>query len=153
MFQSAKAFSAAPRVPVIVQRQNNLSSKQPAWGNISFSFFLSKQEAVSQSHAGGFLEIEGWEDLCRGRQRVGLRSMLKSLLSLEFSCHVRCCMSLWPSGQIRKSATGPNHHLHHDMDFVEPEWRQAFNNVLMIFRQLEFCYWLFDYITFHLCRK
>lgn len=60
MFQSAKAFSAAaPGVPVIVPRQNTLSSRQPAWGNISFSFFLSKQETVSQSHAGGFLEREG----------------------------------------------------------------------------------------------
>lgn len=138
MFQSAKAFSAAPEVPVIVQRQNSLSSKQPAWGNIPFSFFLSKQETVSQSHAGGFLEIEGWEDLCRGRQRVGLRSTLKSLLSLEFSCYVQCCMLLWPSGQIRKSATGQNHHLHDDMDFVEPKWRQALNNVLMTFRHLQF---------------
>lgn len=67
MFQNAEAFSTAPWVPVIVQRQNTLFSKQLVWGNISFSFFLSKQETVSQSHAGGFLEIEGWEDLCWGR--------------------------------------------------------------------------------------
>lgn len=67
MFQSAKAFSAALWVPVIVQRQNTLSGKQPHWGNISF-FFLSKQETGSQSHACTFLQIETWKDLCRGRE-------------------------------------------------------------------------------------
>lgn len=134
MFQRAKAFSAAPWVPVIVQRQNTLSSKQPHWGNISF-FFLSKQETVSQSHAGGILEIESWRDLCRegGTEVPGeantcsfLENAARAFLylkllredfkgfSLEFPWYVQCGMLVCPSCQIRRSVAGCNHNLHDD---------------------------------------
>lgn len=133
MFQRAKAFSAAPWVPAIVQRQNTLSSERPHWGNISF-FFLSKQEAVSQSHAGGILEMESWRDLCRegGTEVHGdvntcsfsenvtraflylklLREDFK-WVSLEFPWYVQCMLA-GPSCQIRRSVTGCNHNLHDD---------------------------------------
>lgn len=173
MFQRAKAFSAAPWVPVIVQRQNTLSSKQPHWGNISF-FFLSKQETVSQSHAGGILETESWRDLSRegGTEVHGevntcsfsenatraflylklLREDFKGF-PLEFPWHVQRCMLVWPSCQIRRSVTGCNHNLHDDMALYRARMKAGIlhcsdNNSEIIHFQC-----VFDDITFDLCRK
>lgn len=173
MFQRAKAFSAAPWVPAIVQRQNTLSSKQPHWGNISF-FFLSKQETVSQSHAGGILEIESWRDLCSegGTEVHGgvntcsfsenatraflylklLREDLKGF-SLECPWCVQCCVLVWPACQIRRRRIRAATTICMIIWlFIEPEWRQAFYTALMIFQIIHFqCF--FDDIAFDLCRK
>lgn len=44
-------------------------------------------------------------------------------------------MLIWSSGQIR-TATGHNHHLHDDMDFIEPERKKASYTGLVMFRRL-----------------